>query len=60
VHRLVARGAVGSTVVAAGSVIVGQPRLADAFRARVSLDVQLLTDAPVAGAVALARRSALQ
>jgi N-acetylglucosamine kinase-like BadF-type ATPase len=60
VHRLVARGAVGSTVVAAGSVIVGQPRLAEAFRARVSLEVQLLTDAPVAGAVALARRSALQ
>jgi N-acetylglucosamine kinase-like BadF-type ATPase len=57
VHRLLARGAVGSTVVAAGSVIVGQPRLAAAFRARVSLDVQLLTDAPVAGAVALARRS---
>ncbi|MFJ5613442.1 BadF/BadG/BcrA/BcrD ATPase family protein [Streptomyces sp. NPDC093221] len=60
VTRLVGRGAVGDTVVAAGSVVVRQPRLADAFRARLaaahpSLTLRLLDVPPVAGAVALAR-----
>lgn len=63
VGRLLDRGAVGRTVVTAGSVIVGQPRLADELRARLDtirpgleLDLRILADAPVAGAVALARR----
>ena len=61
VDQLLARGAVGSDVVAAGSVVVGQPRLYDAFVEWValrhpSLDVHLLTRPPVEGAVALARR----
>ena len=61
VDQLVARGAVGSAVVVAGSVAVGQPRLVDAVRAGVaqrhpSLSVVLLTDPPVEGAIALARR----
>lgn len=61
VGQLVARGAVGSTVVAAGSVIVGQPRLFDALvrgvaAAHPQLEVVLLTDPPVVGALALARR----
>ncbi|MBD0738137.1 BadF/BadG/BcrA/BcrD ATPase family protein [Streptomyces sp. CBMA29] len=60
VTRLVGRGAVGDTVVAAGSVVVRQPRLADALRARLaavhpSLTLRLLDVPPVAGAVALAR-----
>jgi N-acetylglucosamine kinase-like BadF-type ATPase len=61
VRRLVGRGAVGRDVVAAGSVITGQPRLAAAFRARIGaalphLTVTLLEDQPVAGGVSLARR----
>jgi N-acetylglucosamine kinase-like BadF-type ATPase len=61
VRRLVARGAVGKDVVAAGSVITGQPRFEAAFRARIGtafphLTVTLLEDLPVAGGVALARR----
>ena len=61
VGQLVARGAVGSTVVAAGSVIVGQPRLFDGLvlglaTAQPQLDVVLLIDPPVVGALALARR----
>ncbi|CAN5244534.1 BadF/BadG/BcrA/BcrD ATPase family protein [soil metagenome] len=61
VGQLVARGAVGSTVVAAGSVVVGQPRLFDALVRGVAatqpqLDVVLLTDPPVVGALALARQ----
>jgi N-acetylglucosamine kinase-like BadF-type ATPase len=61
VSRLVSRGAVGTTVVAAGSVIVRQPRLADAFGDQLSrrcpgMEMTILTDDPVAGAVALARR----
>jgi hypothetical protein len=61
VDQLLARGAVGSHVVAAGSVVVGQPRLYDAFVEEValrhpSLEVHLLTAPPVEGAVALARR----
>jgi N-acetylglucosamine kinase-like BadF-type ATPase len=61
VSRLVARGAAGGTVVAAGGVIAGQPRLAGAFRARLAqrhpdLELRILDEAPVAGAVVLARR----
>ncbi len=62
VDRLRARGAVGSDIVAAGSVIIGQPRLADAFRARIaitqpSLKVAFLAEPPVVGAIELARRT---
>lgn len=61
VGRLIARGAVGTDVVVAGSVFVHQPRLLRAFSAALGaahpgLSVVPLTDAPVAGAVALARR----
>jgi N-acetylglucosamine kinase-like BadF-type ATPase len=61
VDQLVARGAVGDTVVAAGSVIVNQPRLFDALSRGVAerhprLAVVLLTDPPVLGALELARR----
>lgn len=60
VDQLVRRGAVGSDVVAAGSVIVGQPRLFGALVRLVGerhpgFTVHLLTDPPVVGAVALAR-----
>lgn len=63
VDQLVARGAVGAAVVAAGSVIVGQPRLFAGLSARVGqrhpdLTVELLTHAPVEGALTLARRAA--
>jgi len=61
VSQLVTRGAVGSTVVAAGSVIVGQPRLFDALARGIAathseFKVTLLTDPPVLGALTLARR----
>jgi N-acetylglucosamine kinase-like BadF-type ATPase len=61
VGRLLGRGAVGATVVAAGSVIVQQPRLAEALRVRLAadhpeLELRILTEDPVAGAVTLARR----
>jgi N-acetylglucosamine kinase-like BadF-type ATPase len=61
VSRLVARGATGRMVVAGGSVIVHQPRLAGAFRSRLrrehpDLDLRILDADPVAGAVTLARR----
>jgi N-acetylglucosamine kinase-like BadF-type ATPase len=61
VSRLIARGAVGDTVVAAGSVIVRQPRLAGAFGASLAtrhpdLTLHILDAAPVTGAVILARR----
>ena len=61
VAKLLARGAVGTTVVAAGSVIVRQPRLAEAFRGELArhhpgLDLCVLAAEPVAGAVTLARR----
>jgi N-acetylglucosamine kinase-like BadF-type ATPase len=61
VGRLRARGAVGTTVVAAGGVITSQPRLADTLRARLAadqpdLELRILTEAPVAGAITLARR----
>ena len=60
VGRLVARGAVGTTVVAAGSVMVHQPRLVRRLQARLSdthpeLTVRVLEVPPVVGAVALAR-----
>ena len=63
VDQLVRRGAVGDVVVAAGSVIVNQPRLADAVASRVGerhpgFRLQLLTDPPVVGALAIARRLA--
>ncbi|MFJ8062768.1 BadF/BadG/BcrA/BcrD ATPase family protein [Streptomyces sp. NPDC096142] len=60
VTRLRARGAVGATVVAAGSVVLGQPLLSDLLRDRLGtahpdLTLRLLDVPPVAGAVALAR-----
>lgn len=61
VSRLIARGAVGGTVVAAGGVVVRQPRLAKALgsslASRHPLTVlRILDEDPVAGAVVLARR----
>ena len=61
VCQLIARGAVGNTVVAAGSVIVHQRRLADRFRTKLtdlypSLTLRLLDVPPVAGGVVLALR----
>ncbi|MFC0436688.1 BadF/BadG/BcrA/BcrD ATPase family protein [Kutzneria buriramensis] len=61
VSQLIARGAIGDTVVAAGSVIVHQPRLADRFRSKLadfypSLKLRLLEVPPVAGGVILALR----
>jgi N-acetylglucosamine kinase-like BadF-type ATPase len=61
VGRLASRGAAGRDIVAAGSVITGQPRLETAFRDRIGavlpeLTVALLGDRPVAGGVTLARR----
>ncbi|QHC58653.1 hypothetical protein [Rathayibacter sp. VKM Ac-2760] len=51
------RGAVGSVVVAAGGVIVHQPRLQEAIRSRLDPDLRLivLDRPPVEGALALAR-----
>ena len=62
VTQLRNRGATGTDVVVAGSVIVNQPRLLNAFRAAVAsahpnLHVHVLRDAPVEGAVQLARRA---
>lgn len=62
VDQLLARGAAGTDVVVAGSVIVNQPRLREAFEQAVTarhphLRVQVLHDAPVEGAVQLARRA---
>ena len=59
--RLRARGAVGTAVVAGGSVVAGQPRLARALAAQLRLvdaefELRVLAEAPVAGAVVLARR----
>jgi N-acetylglucosamine kinase-like BadF-type ATPase len=61
VDQLLGRGAIGDIVVAAGGVIMRQPRLRDAFAERLrvrhpDLSFQVLVDAPVAGAVTLARR----
>jgi N-acetylglucosamine kinase-like BadF-type ATPase len=62
VTQLRNRGAVGTDIVVAGSVIVNQPRLLDAFRTAVSAShpnskVHVLRIAPVEGAVQLARRA---
>ncbi|GAA2971704.1 N-acetylglucosamine kinase-like BadF-type ATPase [Microbacterium terrae] len=61
VQAVRARGATGTTVVAAGGVITAQPMLADALvaslRERASdLTVRVLDVPPAAGALALARR----
>ena len=58
---LVERGALGRAVVAAGGVIVHQPRLFDRFLiglgdAHPELTTSLLTEPPVVGALVLARR----
>lgn len=60
VTRLRARGAAGSTVVAAGSVVLAQPLLAGGLRSHLAaahpdLTLRLLDVPPVSGAVALAR-----
>ncbi|NLR97680.1 hypothetical protein HGP17_12750 [Rhizobium sp. P38BS-XIX] len=62
VDQLVARGAVGKNVVVAGSVIVNQAPLFDAFRRHVleqhaDLRIHKLAIPPVEGAVFLARRA---
>lgn len=61
VAQLAGRGAIGSDVIAAGSVIVNQQRLFDALKAemiamKIDLNVHLLTVPPVNGAVFLARK----
>jgi N-acetylglucosamine kinase-like BadF-type ATPase len=58
--RLIARGAQGQDVVTGGGVISRQPRLFRAFEAALAeispaLTLTLLTEAPVVGALALAR-----
>jgi N-acetylglucosamine kinase-like BadF-type ATPase len=63
VGQLRNRGAVGADVVVAGSVIVNQARLYDAFNRFVAerhpdLTVHVLHAAPVEGAVLLARKAA--
>ena len=63
VSRLVGSGAVGGTVVAAGSVITRQARLAARLRARLAqshpaLTMRLLDVEPVVGGLVLARRRA--
>jgi N-acetylglucosamine kinase-like BadF-type ATPase len=59
--RLRARGAVGTAVVAGGSVVARQPLLARALAAQLRLvdedfELRVLAEEPVAGAVELARR----
>ncbi|HEY4269867.1 MAG TPA: BadF/BadG/BcrA/BcrD ATPase family protein [Galbitalea sp.] len=61
VGRVHARGAVGTSVICAGGVITNQPRLYRALARHIDdlglgLTVELLTVAPVVGAVALARK----
>jgi hypothetical protein len=61
VRRLRARGAVGTAVVAGGSVVTRQPLLARALAAQLrlvdaELELRVLAEEPVAGAVVLARR----
>jgi hypothetical protein len=56
-----ARGAVGTAVVAGGSVVTRQPLLARSLEAQLrlvdaELELRVLAEEPVAGAVALARR----
>lgn len=62
VSKLRHRGAVGVDVVVAGSVIVNQPRLLDAFRRHIEennigLAVHVLSTPPAEGAVLLARKA---
>jgi N-acetylglucosamine kinase-like BadF-type ATPase len=62
VDQLLARGAVGTDVVVAGSVIVNQTSLLDAFKHHLSarhahLRVHTLSVPPVEGAVFLARKA---
>ena len=62
VGQLRDRGAVGSDVVVAGSVIVNQPRLFDAFDAAIRAEhpdgrVHILRAPPVEGALLLAREA---
>jgi len=64
VDRLTGRGATGSHIVVGGSVFAHQPRLLAAFGSAVAaahpdLTIVPLADAPVAGAVELARRIAV-
>lgn len=59
--RLRARGAVGTVVVAGGSVVTRQPLLARALAVQLrlvdaELELRVLDEEPVAGAVVLARR----
>jgi N-acetylglucosamine kinase-like BadF-type ATPase len=61
VGRVHARGAIGTNVICAGGVITNQPRLYRALTRHIDdlglgLTVDLLTVAPVVGAVALARK----
>jgi N-acetylglucosamine kinase-like BadF-type ATPase len=61
VRRLRARGAAGTVVVAGGSVVTRQPLLARALADRLllvdaELELRVLAEEPVAGAVVLARR----
>ncbi|KAA0685963.1 hypothetical protein DTW90_34835 [Neorhizobium sp. P12A] len=61
VAQLIARGAVGTDIVVAGSVIVNQTRLLEGFKRSVgetnpSLVVHVLDVSPVEGAVFLARK----
>lgn len=63
VRDLAVRGGTGSHVVAAGGVVRNQHRLVASFAARLleldpPVELVVLDDAPVAGAVALARRRA--
>lgn len=61
VSQLLNRHALGTDVVAGGSVVVGQPMLADAVRSRLALrhpelSFHVLAGEPVDGALELARR----
>jgi len=61
VRRLRARGAVGTAVVAGGSVVTRQPVLARALEAQLrlvdaELELRVLAEEPVTGALVLARR----
>jgi N-acetylglucosamine kinase-like BadF-type ATPase len=63
VETVVRKGALIEDVVAGGGTIVHQPRLAAAFtaavwRRRPDIEVRILTDPPVGGAVELARSAA--
>lgn len=62
VTRLLSRGVRAEAIVTAGGVMVNQPRLQQALAAgltelSVELELRILTDDPVSGAIQLARRS---